>query len=150
MLLEIGAPIIGVIAVLTVALLCMRHVTNKLYPDPEVASIEDAIELDVMRRASETHSDDKTLVGDISLARPEKMPGVLQDKGGFAVGKTRFWRADSAVDMKGEEEGPWGKGVQWGCTKGESPLRQSSSVYSRSMDGITLYAGKTIGSWESQ
>lgn len=161
MLLEIGAPIIGVVAFFTFALLVTRRVADKLYPDPELASEQGDIELNTMRKSSSTHSD-KTLVDNA----PRVVPKAETSRSWCGPGKVRFWRPGApfgGVQKMSLEKGEGGKsdgGNKWVGWEGKREVRpqvqvqvhvplvpvqrQSSSVYSRSMDEVTLYPGRTV------
>ncbi|KAJ4354006.1 uncharacterized protein N0V89_005738 [Didymosphaeria variabile] len=160
MMLEISLPIIGVIAFLTLVLLIMRHVTNKLYPDTDEDNEQGNIELSSMRKSKSVKSD-RTLVNPKKLSKfrttgrnaEDRFPDT-KDGGVFA------WR----LAMENPPQPRQSPNVRTedrylnantggfvGLSIEQSPQpRQSSSIYSRSMDGVTLYPERNTGSWGSR
>jgi hypothetical protein len=126
MMLEATLSIIGVILFLTLMLLIMRHVTNKLYPNTEEDSEQD-IELSSMHMSTSSNSD-KTLVSPQTLPKP-RSPKVGNRFPDSKAGGVFAWR----LAMEKPKQPPRG---------------QTSSIYSRSMDGVTLYPERTTASWE--
>lgn len=161
MTLEVAAPIIGVIALLTLMLLLMRHASNKIYPEPDTDGENADIELGSVGKSPSVKSE-RTLVDGVMRERNTldhvnaKTPLWRR-----AVGKGVEWRRDSGI---GKEDGqPFAKsgGVGMGVGMGvggeaHTPMqeqvagavhspRQSSSVYSRSVDGFTVYPERVFG-----
>jgi hypothetical protein len=158
MMLEVTLPIIGVIAFMTLMLLIMRHVTNKLYPNTEEDSEHGDIELSSMRRSTSLKSD-KTLVS------PRKLPKSRSSKAGDRFpdsknGGVFAWRLAMEKPKQPPQQNPSlraddrylhsNAGGFFGLSIEQPPRRQSSSIYSRSMDGVTLYPERNTGSWESR
>lgn len=164
MLLEIILPILGVVIFLTLVLLIMRHITNKLYPNTKEGRGTHAIELSSMRNTSATsHS---TLVNSrkISISRTPKTVGRFPDSkyGGVLAWRLAMERPkqtkqvasprvqDPNPNSNARAQDPYPRanadGV-FGASVEQAARRQSSSTYSRSMDGVTLYPE---GSWVSR
>ena len=147
MLLEIILPILGVIAFLTLMLLIMRHITNRLYPNPKDSSDAPAIELSSMRNSA---TSDRTLVNPrkLSMTRGPKVGRFPDSKyGGVFAWRLAMERPKQVPQNTGPRVGEAFPRLNVeGVEGGQAPRRASSSTYSRSMDGVTLYPGRSWGS----
>ncbi|KAL5414638.1 hypothetical protein PMIN03_003139 [Paraphaeosphaeria minitans] len=156
MILEITVPILGVIAFLTAMLLITRHMTNKLYPDAEEDSEAGVFELSSMRAPSV--KSDRTLVNARKPSKTNSSKGVdrfpdSKSGGVFAwrLAMEKPKQLQQSPGLRAENRYPHANaGGFCGATVEPLPRRQSSSMYSRSMDGVTLYPERKTGSWESR
>lgn len=164
MMLEIALPIVGVIAFLTLTLLVMRYFTNKMYPDADADSKQGDIELSSMRKSGSVKSD-RTLVNPPMpvktikrrTARKEN-PHLDAKHGGVFAWRMALEGPAPPLRQSSRQEdrhpygmpGGFGSHVDQHMTLQQPPPpRQSSSLYSRSIDGITLNPERNIGGWES-
>lgn len=159
MMLEISLPIVGVIAFLTLMLLIMRHVTNKLYPNNNENSEQGDIELASLHGSS-TAKTDKTLAYakkafQSTLQRAEnrfpdtKAGGVFAWRLAMEKSSQREQRSNARRQDANAHASTGGFfGLSMEQLHQASQPRESSSVYSRSMDGVTLYPKGNVESWE--
>lgn len=156
MMLEVALPIVGVIAFITLLLLIMRHITNKLYPKPDEDSEAGDIELSSMRSTSA--KSDKTLVNPGKLSNPGSPKAVdrfpdTKNGGVFAwrLAMEKPRQPQQSPSLRAADRYPQANaGGFFGIAIEQPPRRQSSSIYSRSMDGVTLHPEKSTGSWGSR
>ncbi|KAF1967028.1 hypothetical protein BU23DRAFT_573531 [Bimuria novae-zelandiae CBS 107.79] len=170
LMLEIILPIAGVIGFLTLVIFAVRHVTHKLYPNHEVDSEHDDIELSPVGMSLSVQSD-KTLVNPLPnlLKKPAKAgrgqhqrevePYLHAQNGELLAWRMAMERPVAQLQGTMDVSAPpYAKNDYGGFTLVQpamgtqpppSPPRQSSSVYSRSVDGVTLYPQMNAGSWES-
>jgi hypothetical protein len=160
MMLEITLPIVGVIAFLTLILLMMRHITNKLYPNTDEDSEQGTIELSSMRKSNSVKSE-PTLIHPKKLSRIRSNSRKAEDRfpdtqngGVFAwrLAMEKPPQPQRSPNVRTEDRYPRANTGGFIGLDMEQPCqaRQSSSIYSRSMDGVTLYPERNTGSWESR
>ncbi|KAF2446234.1 hypothetical protein P171DRAFT_483597 [Karstenula rhodostoma CBS 690.94] len=156
MMIEITFPILGVIAFLTFVLLLMRRITNKLYPNTKEDS--EAGDIELSSRRSTSAQSDKTLVNPRKLSQPrsphadDRFPDT-KNGGVFAwrLAMEKPKQARQSPSLKAKNQYPHANtGGFFGLSVEQPPRRESSSIYSRSMDGVTLYPESNMASWGSR